>query len=395
MSHLMPVYQPLAMEFQRGEGCYLWDTVGKRYFDAISGVGVTLLGHAHPTIHAEIVAQSQAFLHLSNLFKHAWNERLAEKLAQITDLNQAFFCNSGTEANETAIKLARLYGHQRGIQQPKIIVMQNAFHGRTLGALSATAKPAYRQAFGPLLEGFEFVPFHDMSAIERYQNDPSVVAVLLEPIQGEAGINIASPVYLKQLRKRCDQQQWLLIFDEIQCGLGRTGTWFYYQQADIRPDILTIAKGLANGLPIGACLTHEKLGQLLQSGLHGSTFGGNPLACRVAYQVLNLLETQYLASVADKGYKLLDLLQSKLTGLKNIQSVRGMGLMIGIELIDPVANIPQLASEKFGLLLNVTQGKVIRLLPPLIMTDQQVEYLARQIGLLLKALSQHYVETQP
>ena len=395
MSYLMPIYQPLAIEFQRGEGCYLWDTQDKCYFDAISGVGVTLLGHVHPVIHAEIVAQSQTFLHLSNLFKHGWNEHLAEKLAEITGLTQAFFCNSGTEANEAAIKIARAYGHHRGIQRPKIIVMQNAFHGRTLGALSATAKPAYREAFGPLLEGFEFVPFHDLAAIEHYQDDPDVVAVLLEPIQGEAGINIASPLYLKQLRKLCDQQHWLLILDEIQCGLGRTGTWFFYQQAGICPDILTIAKGLANGVPIGACLTHEKLGHLLQSGLHGSTFGGNPLACRVAYTVLDLLEKQYLQTVNDRGYKLLDLLQSKLTGLKNIQSVRGAGLMIGIELIHPVANIPQLASEKFGVLLNVTQGKVIRLLPPLIMTDAQVEYLAQQIALLLKELSQNYVESQP
>ncbi|KAF1028282.1 MAG: Acetylornithine aminotransferase [Acinetobacter bereziniae] len=369
MSYLMPVYLPLTIEFQRGQGCYLWDDQDKCYLDAISGVGVTLLGHAHPDIHTEIVAQSQTFLHLSNLFKHAWNERLAEKLAQITGLTQTFFCNSGAEANETAIKLARSYGHQQGIQCPKIIVMQHAFHGRTLGALSATAKPDYRQAFGPLLTGFEFVAFHDLAAIEAYQNDPDVVAILLEPIQGEAGVNIASALYLKQLRALCDQQDWLLMLDEIQCGLGRTGTWFYYQQAEICPDVLTIAKGLGNGLPIGACLTHSKLGHLLQSGLHGSTFGGNPLACRVAYRVLDLLETQYLQSVSAKGYKLLDLLQSKLTGLHNIKSVRGVGLMIAIELIHPIENLMKTASEQFNLLLNVTQGKIIRLLPPLIMTD--------------------------
>lgn len=386
MSYLMPVYQPLAIEFQRGQGCYLWDHQDKRYLDAISGVGVTLLGHAHPDIHTEIVAQSQTFLHLSNLFKHTWNERLAEKLAQITGLTQTFFCNSGTEANETAIKLARLYGHQRGIQCPKIIVMQQAFHGRTLGALSATAKADYRQAFGPLLTGFEFVAFHDLAAIEAYQNDPDVVAVLLEPIQGEAGVNIASAFYLKQLRALCDQQDWLLMLDEIQCGLGRTGTWFYYQQAEICPDVLTIAKGLGNGLPIGACLTHPQLGQLLQSGLHGSTFGGNPLACRVAYRVLHLLETQYLSSIHVKGYHLLDLLQSKLTGLNNVQSVRGVGLMIAIELIHPIENLTKIASEEFDILVNVTQGKIIRLLPPYIINSTQIEYLAQQIYGLLKVI---------
>ncbi|WOE31739.1 MULTISPECIES: aspartate aminotransferase family protein [unclassified Acinetobacter] len=388
MSYLMPIYQPLDIELQHGQGCYLWDTQNRCYFDAISGVGVTLLGHAHPQIHQEIVLQSQSFLHLSNLFKHAWNERLAEKLAQISGLTRTFFCNSGTEANEAAIKLARLYGHHRGIQHPKIIVMHNAFHGRTLGALSATAKVEYRQPFYPLLSGFEFVAFNDLTAITKYQDDPDVVAVLLEPIQGEAGIHIASLPYLKQLRQYCDQQQWLLIFDEIQSGLGRTGTWFYHQQADICPDILTIAKGLANGLPIGACLTNEKLGNLFHTGTHGSTFGGNPLACRVAYSVLNILEQQYLADIYHKGQKLINLLQTQLTGLKHIRSVRGVGLMIGIELTTVVDALPQLACDQFSLLLNVTQGKVIRLLPPLIITDAEIEYLAQQIYLLCQTLDQ-------
>lgn len=227
MSYLMPIYQPLVIEFQRGEGCYLWDTKDKCYFDAISGGGVTLLGHAHRIIHKEIVAQSQTLLHLPNLFKYSWNERLAEKLAEITGLTQVFFWNLGTEAIEASIKLARTYSHHRSIQRPKIIVMRNAFHGRTLGALSASDKQEYRQPFGPLLSGFEFIPFHNLSAIEHYRHDPNVVAVLLEPIQGEVGINIASPLYLTQIKRLCDQQKWLLILDEIQCGLGRTRTWFY------------------------------------------------------------------------------------------------------------------------------------------------------------------------
>ncbi|AOA59754.1 aspartate aminotransferase family protein [Acinetobacter larvae] len=386
MQHLMPVYRPLDLTLVGGAGCELWDQQGKRYLDAISGVGVTLLGHAHPHIHAAIVAQSQTFLHLSNLFDQHWNHKLAAQLAQITGLTQAFFCNSGSEANETAIKLARLYGHHQGSTQPKILVMHNAFHGRTLGALSATANAQYRQAFGPLLTGFEFVAFHDLAAIEAYQDDPDVVAVMLEPIQGEGGIHIASPSYLKQLRQLCDQQQWLLILDEIQCGMGRTGSWFYYQQADIRPDILTIAKGLGNGIPIGACLAEPKVAQLLQVGHHGSTFGGNPLACRVAYTVLQQLEQNYLCLVAHKGQQLLELLQSKLTGVKGVQSVRGVGLMIGIELSQPVPQLTQLACDEYGILLNVTQGKIIRLLPPLIISTQQIAYLAQQVAALIKAL---------
>lgn len=380
MSSLIHFYQKLDVDFIRGEGCYLWDTSGIRYLDMISGVGVNNLGFSHAELNVEIQEQIQNYIHLSNLFKNSWSEKLSDQLIEITHLHASFFCNSGTEANETAIKIAKLYAYEKNIENPKIIVMNQGFHGRTLGALSATSNQKYKEKFGQLLDDFIFVDFNCIESIFKVIQQHHVCAIMLEPIQGEGGIHIASTLYLKQLRKICDQHKILLILDEIQCGLGRTGYWFYHQRAEIIPDILTIAKGLANGLPIGACLVNQKLNDLLTPGLHGSTFGGNPLACRVALKVLEIIKREELIlKNKQKGEYFINQLQSKFTSIHGIKSIRGVGLMIAIELNERIDDISQQFYLQHKILINITQNKIIRLLPSFLITEDDIQYFCQSL----------------
>lgn len=380
MSSLIHFYQKLDADFIRGEGCYLWDKTENRYLDMTSGIGVNNLGFSHAELNIEIQAQIQNYIHLSNLFKNTWSEKLSDQLVKITQLNASFFCNSGTEANETAIKIAKLYAFEKNIENAKIIVMNQGFHGRTLGALSATSNQKYKEKFGALLDDFIFVDFNCIESILEAIQQHHVCAIMLEPIQGEGGIHIASTLYLKQLRKICDQYKILLILDEIQCGLGRTGYWFYHQKAEIVPDILTIAKGLANGLPIGACLVNKRLNDLLTPGLHGSTFGGNPLACRVALKVLEIIERdELILNNKQKGEYLINQLQSKFTSVHGIKSIRGVGLMIAIELNETIDDISQQLFLQHKILINITQNKIIRLLPSFLITEDDIQYFCQSL----------------
>jgi acetylornithine/N-succinyldiaminopimelate aminotransferase len=385
-ANLMNTYKPLPLSFVRGEGASLWDASGKRYLDAMGGVAVTCVGHCHPQVVAAIRDQAGLVLHTSNHYAIDWQHRLAAKLAALSDLDAAFFNNSGAEANETALKLARLTAWHRGIEQPRIVVMEGAFHGRTLATLAASDCPGVRLGFGAHADDFLRVPFGDIDALtaiaKRY--GAQVVAVLLEPVQGESGVRPAPAGYLRAVRALCDRQCWLMMLDEVQTGLGRTGHWFAYAEAGIVPDVLTLAKGLANGVPIGACLARSRTAQLLTPGSHGSTFGGNPLACRVACEVLDIIERQQLVAHARQlGAWLLAALQSRLAGNPNVREVRGQGLMIGIELKEGAGSLAQRAADQ-GLLLNVTRGKVVRLLPALTLTEgeaaQIVEHLATLLG---------------
>lgn len=388
MSSLINFYQKLEVDFIRGEGCYLWDESNTRYLDMTSGIGVNNLGFSHVELNGEIHAQIQNYIHLSNLFKNSWSEKLSDKLVEITQLHASFFCNSGTEANETAIKIAKLYAYEKNIENPKIIVMNQGFHGRTLGALSATSNKKYKEKFGQLLDDFIFVDFNCIDQILEVIQQHNVCAILLEPIQGEGGIHIASTLYLKQLRKICDQYKVLLILDEIQCGLGRTGYWFYHQKAGIIPDILTLAKGLANGVPIGACLVSQKLNDLLMPGLHGSTFGGNPLACRVALKVLEIIEREELIlKNKQKGEYLINQLQSKFTSVEGIKSIRGVGLMVAIELNESMEDISQQLFLQYKILINITQSKIIRLLPSFLITEEDIQYFCDSLYHFIKSKS--------
>ncbi|RKG37452.1 aspartate aminotransferase family protein [Acinetobacter rongchengensis] len=385
MSSLINFYQKIDINFTQGDGCYIWDDAGNKYLDMTSGVGVNNLGHKNDEINREINQQIEHYIHLSNLFTHQWSKKLSDKLVEISNLNAAFFCNSGTEANETAIKIAKLYAHENKIKDPKIIVMKHAFHGRTIGALSATGNNKYKQQFGKLLDDFIFVDFNDIDDLQAKLEQHHVCAVMLEPIQGEAGVNISSTLYLKQLRKLCHQYQCLLIFDEVQCGLGRTGYWFYHQKAEIIPDVLTLAKGLANGLPIGACLVSEELNNLLKPGMHGSTFGGNPLVCRVAYKVLEIIERdQFVQKNREKGEYFINKLQSKFTSVRGIKSIRGMGLMIAIELDEEVFNISEKMLINHKILINVTQNKIIRLLPSFFISEYDINYFCENLYCFMK-----------
>lgn len=384
-SHLMRAYARQPVSFVRGNGAQLWDEQGVEYLDAIAGVAVTSLGHAHPEIAAVISDQAKTLLHTSNVFGIDWQERLGERLCALTGMQSAFFCNSGAEANETAIKLARLHAHRKQILQPQILVMGNAFHGRTLATLAATDNPANQQGFGPLPEGFLRVPYNDIRAArEAAEHCPGIVAVLIEPVQGEGGIRVASADYLRELRSLCDQHGWLLMLDEIQTGLGRTGAWFGYQIADIEPDVITLAKALGNGFPIGACLARGAAADLFSPGLHGSTFGGNPLACRVACTVLDIMARERLAErAAVQGARLLAGLQQALGAHPHVTAIRGQGLMVGIELDRPCKELVGRALSEQQLLITVTRDTVIRLLPPLICTDGQIEDIVLRLARLL------------
>jgi len=385
-SHIMPTYGRLPVTFERGTGAWLWDTNNKRYLDALSGVAVCNLGHAHPAVHRAICKQSETLLHTSNVYVIAAQERLADKLIAKSGMDNVFFCNSGAEANEAAIKLARLYGHQQNIENPAIIVMEKSFHGRTLATLSATGNAKVQQGFAPLVEGFVRVPYNDINAIEQaIKQNADIVAVLVEPVQGEGGVNVPAADYLNQIRNLCDQHGLLMMLDEIQTGIGRTGKFLAYQHNEILPDVCTLAKALGNGVPIGACLAHGKAAQLFTTGAHGSTFGGNPLACSAALAVLETLENEDLIGQAEqKGVAISAGFSKQLADNPHVVDVRHKGLMIGIELDAPCADLVKSALEQ-GLLINVTSEKTIRLLPPLIIDDQQINQLVETLSALIQA----------
>lgn len=381
---LMSTYQPLALSFTKGLGTRLWDQAGREYLDAIAGVAVTNVGHSHPKIVSAISEQAGLLLHTSNLYSIDWQQQLAQKLTRLAGMDRAFFNNSGAEANETALKIARLHGWHKGIEQPLVVVMENAFHGRTLGTLSASDGPAVRLGFSKLPGDFVKVPFGDLKALDQVQqaHGPRVVAILMEPIQGESGVQLAPPGYLKAVRELCHRRGWLMMLDEIQTGIGRTGQWFAFQHEGIVPDVMTLAKGLGNGIPIGACLARGKAAELFTPGSHGSTFGGNPLACRVACTVLDIIEEQQLRENARiQGERLLERLRAELADHPNVLAIRGQGLMIGIELKQPIRDLSLIAARDHSLLINVTRGQIIRLLPPLTIDEREVEMIVRGIAL--------------
>lgn len=372
----MNTYARLPVAFVRGEGTWLWDTEGKRYLDGLAGIAVNTLGHAHPRFTAALNEQIGRLIHCSNVYQVNGQEQLADKLCGLTDMQEVFFCNSGCEANEAAIKLARMYGHQQGIEAPAIIVMEKAFHGRTLATLSATGNRKVQAGFEPLVSGFVRVPYDDLEAIRHVaQHNSNVVAVLVEPIQGEGGIRTLDIHYLQQLRQLCNEHNWLLMLDEVQCGIGRTGKWFAFQHTGILPDVMTLAKGLGSGVPIGACLAAGKATGIFQPGNHGSTFGGNPLACTAGLTTLNILEQDKLLAHAESLGKFIQQgFATALQGVNGVKEIRGQGLMIGIELDRPCGDLVKLALAQ-GLLTNVTADSVIRLLPPLIMSQAEAQQL--------------------
>ena len=380
----MSTYVRLPVTFARGEGAWLWDTAGKKYLDAFSGVAVCGLGHAHPAVADALCKQAQQLIHTSNWYGIARQQELADKLTEISGMDNVFFGNSGAEAVECAIKIARMYGHKKDIAHPTIIVMEGSFHGRTLATLTATGNRKVQAGFEPLVAGFVRVPYGDLAAIEIVaKNNHDVVAVLVEPVQGEGGINIPPEDYLPGLRALCDRHQWLLMLDEIQTGMGRTGRWFAFQHHDLKPDVMSVAKGLANGVPIGACLARGAAANMLQAGNHGSTFGGNPLACAAALATIKTLHEQKLSTrAAVLGARMLQGFTKKLAELPNVKEIRVKGLMIGIELTRDCRKLTTLALER-GLLINVTHEKVIRLLPPLIISDAEADQIVDGVSQLV------------
>ena len=385
MSHVMNTYARLPVAFSHGDGCWVTDTDGRIYLDALSGIAVSTLGHNHPELVAAIAAQAGRLLHTSNLYRMPQQELLADKLTSLAAMNEVFFCNSGCEANEAAIKLARFYGHQQGVENPAIIVMEKAFHGRTMATLSATGNRKTQAGFEPLVSGFVRVPYNDLAAIKAIaEHNKSVVAVMLEIVQGEGGINIADLGYQRALRQLCDENGWLLICDEVQCGMGRTGTRFGFQHAGIRPDVVTLAKGLGGGVPIGACLTAGKAAGLFKPGNHGSTFGGNQLATTAALTTIEVVERDRLIANAESvGALIRQELAKALDGLSRVVDIRGEGLMIGIELDRPCGELVTRALEA-GLLINVTADKVVRLLPALIFSMDEGRELVARLALLIR-----------
>jgi len=387
MSKMMDTYARQPVTFEKGEGVWLWAKDGKKYLDALSGVAVNGLGHTHPKLIKAINEQISRLIHVSNVYHIAEQEKLAEKLTSIAHMDNVFFCNSGCEANEAAIKLARLYGHQNGIDTPEIIVMEKAFHGRTMATLSATGNRKTQAGFEPLVGGFIRVAFDDLEAIQQIASRKNnVVAILVEPIQGEGGINIPSNIqnYLKGLREICDQHHWLLMLDEVQSGIGRTGKWFAHQHTAIQPDVMTLAKGLGSGVPIGACLARGKASQVFTPGKHGSTFCGNPLATAAGYATLNIIEEDKLCSHASKmGALINEEFTKHLKDCPQVKVIRNLGLMIGIELDQPCGDLTKLALDE-GLLINVTADKVIRLLPPLVINEAEAKELAERLSQVIK-----------
>lgn len=374
----------------------MWDVNGRRYLDALAGIAVCGLGHSHPKLTAALKEQVDRLIHTSNLYTIPEQEALADRLAAISGMDSVFFCNSGCEANEAAIKLARLYGHQKGIEAPVIVVLEKAFHGRTIATLSATGSRKVQAGFEPLVAGFVRVPFDDLEAIKRVgENNRNVAAVLVELIQGEGGINVCHPEYLAGLRRICDANQWLLMLDEVQSGIGRTGRWFAFQHSGVKPDVMTLAKGLGNGVPIGACLAAGPAAKLFKPGHHGSTFGGNPLACAAALATLSIIEADGLmANAVAIGDYIRSELGKRIGAHPGVRSIRGQGLMIGIELAYPCAELVGQALEQ-GLLINVTAENVIRLLPPLIYTRERADDLLGILSALVLAFLGRQPALQP
>lgn len=386
----MHCYQSLPVAFERGSGAWLYDQNGHAYLDALSGIAVCGLGHAHPEIAEVLAAQAQRLVHTSNLYRIPLQQQVGERLIRLAGMDKAFFCNSGAEANEAAIKLARLYGHRRDIDKPRIIVMEQAFHGRTMATLSATGSARIQAGFTPLVQGFVRVAYGDIDAIERAAAEyPGIVAILVEPVQGEGGIRIPPPGYLQSLRELCDAHEWLLMLDEVQTGMARTGRWFACQHEAVRPDVMALAKALGNGIPVGACLASGPAAELFQPGSHGSTFGGNPLAARAALSVIEILERDRLFDrAAVLGSRILDGLTEQLAGQPGVVEVRGKGLMIGIELNQPCQSLVNAALEQ-RLLINVTAGNVVRLLPPLILRDDEADQIVTGVSKIVRDFLRH------
>ncbi|MEJ2359873.1 MAG: acetylornithine transaminase [Gammaproteobacteria bacterium] len=377
----MNTYNRIPVTFSHGKGAVLWDTEGKQYLDALGGIAVCALGHAHPAVTRAICDQAGKLIHTSNLYEIEVQRNLADKLCELAAMDNAFFCNSGAEANEAAIKLARLYGHHRDIETPHIIVMEGSFHGRTLATLTATGNRKIQAGFEPLVSGFVRAPYNEIDAVETIaKNNKNVVAVMVEPITGEGGIRIPAPDYLNRLRDICDQQGWLLILDEIQSGMGRTGKWFAHQHNGIKPDILTVAKALGNGVPIGACLARGETAELFKPGNHGTTFGGNPLASRAALAVIDSIEDQQLLQKIEAlGQHFIDGFKTALADVQGVNDIRGKGLMLAVELDRPCAELVNRCLAE-GVLINVTAESVVRLLPPYIMTTEQADKVIQIIS---------------
>lgn len=380
---LMNTYGQRPLTIDKGAGCFLWDTDGKQYLDALAGIAVCGLGHCHPAVVNAIKAQAETLIHTSNLYNLPVQQKAGEDICRVSGMDKVFFSNSGAEANEAAIKIARKYGSEKGIVIPTIITANNSFHGRTMATLSATGNGKIKQGFAPLLEGFEHVPYNDVDAIAAHSSNPDIVAVMVEPIQGEGGIKIPDANYLNAIRELCDKNDWLLIVDEIQTGNARTGHYFAYMANDIFPDILTTAKGLGNGLPIGACLTRGKANDILQPGNHGSTYGGNPVACAAVISVIEVIEKTHLCDHVNKMHAYFSKgFQQALANKTQVKEYRQKGMMIGIELHQPCTELVGLAADK-GLLINVTAGSVIRLLPPLIMNESQADQVIEIMSSLI------------
>ncbi len=382
---MMKTYAPLDVCFDRGEGVWLFDDKGTKYLDALSGIAVCGLGHAHPAVTRAIQEQAEKLLHTSNLYCILNQQHLANQLSEKSAMDRVFFSNSGAEANEAAIKLARLYGNQQNIDNPAIIVTDDSFHGRTLATLSATGNRKVQAGFEPLVHGFIRAPYNNTDAIRSIaRNSNNVVAILVEPIQGEGGVNIPDENYLNELRAICDENNWLLMLDEIQTGMGRTGKWFAFQHSKIKPDVMTLAKGLGNGVPIGACIANGKAAELFQPGNHGSTFGGNPLTCAAASAVVDTITREKLCQrAAQSGERIINAFKSRLSDINGVKAIRGIGLMIGIELDRDCPELVALALQQHCL-INVTAGNVIRLLPPLIMSDEQADTVVNTVSTLIK-----------
>ena len=385
MSHVMNTYARLPVAFTHGEGVWLYDDTGKRYLDALSGIAVNTLGHAHPRLVKAIAEQAGKLIHTSNLYRIPLQEQLSDRIAQTSGMDEVFFCNSGCEANEAAIKLARMYGHNKGVELPHIIVMESAFHGRTMATLSATGNRKAQAGFEPLVQGFIRVPYKDIEAVRRIaHNDRNVVAILLEMIQGEGGVNVADAEFQRELRAICDDKGWLMMCDEVQCGMGRTGKWYGWQHAGTRPDVMTLAKGLASGVPIGACVTAGNARGLFGPGNHGSTFGGNPLACAAGLATFDTIVDDKLM---DNAIAIGDLIRKSmaeaLADVAGVVDIRGQGLMIGIELDRPCGVLMGRAAEQ-GLLLCVTADRVIRLLPALTFSADEAQTLVSMLAPMIR-----------
>ena len=385
--HVMNTYGRVPIALSHGQGCHVWDVNGKRYLDALAGIAVNTLGHNHPKLVPALQEQVGKLIHSSNYYHVTGQERLAAKLVELSGMTNVFFCSTGLEANEAALKLARKFGHDRGIAKPQIVVYEKAFHGRSIATLSATGNPKVQAGFGPLVEGFIRVPLNDIDALRKAtQGNPDVVAVFFETIQGEGGINPMRADYLRAVRALCTERNWLLMIDEVQCGIGRTGKWFAHQWAGIVPDVMPLAKGLGSGVPIGAVVAGPKAATIFQPGNHGTTFGGNPLAMRAGVETLRIMEEdRLLANASRVGEHLRQALQRELGGQEGLVEIRGQGLMIGIELAKPCADLVKRCAEA-GLLISVTADTVVRLLPPLIISEQEADQVVAILCPLIRDL---------